>query len=40
MSSTDRSDMVRAMNRTENVREQYKDDSNLSVRIGSQIAKD
>lgn len=33
MSSTDRSGMVRAMNRTENVKEQYKDDSNLSVRI-------
>ncbi len=37
MSSTDRSDMVRAMNRTENVREQYKDDSNLSVRIGFHV---
>lgn len=37
MSSTDRSDMVRAMNKTENVQEQYKDDSNLSVRIGFHV---
>lgn len=37
MSSTDRSDMVRAMNKTESVQEQYKDDSNLSVRIGFHV---
>ncbi len=34
MSSTDRSGMTRAMNKPESVKEQYKDDSNLSVRIG------
>lgn len=37
MSSTDRNGMARAMNKTENVQQQYKDDSNLSVRIGFHV---
>lgn len=37
MSLTDRDGTTKAMNKTENVKEQYKDDSNLSVRIGFHV---